>query len=86
MTTLLDVAAIVRQSRKQLGLTQRELAARANVARNRVEGLEAKRLPEIGFKTLLRILNAVGLDLRVVPLGRRRPTLEDLLEEEGSSK
>lgn len=81
MADLLEIAAAVKQRRKELGITQRELAARARVARNRVEALEAERLPEIGFKTLTRIMKAVGLDLRVVNLNQRRPTLEDLLEE-----
>lgn len=81
MANLLEIAAAVRQRRKELSITQRELAARARVARNRVEALEAERLSEIGFKTLTRIMNAVALDLRVVNLNQRRPTLEDLLDE-----
>lgn len=44
--------------------------------------LESGRLPELGVRKLLRILHAVGLDLRITSFNLKRPTLEDLIEEE----
>jgi transcriptional regulator with XRE-family HTH domain len=81
---MIDLSAIgeaVRKRRKELGLSQQELAELANVARNRIAPLENDRLPEIGFRTLTKILHALGLDLRVTTLNRQRPTLDDLRAE-----
>ena len=86
MLALDDLAKAVAERRKGLGLTQQELARRAGVSRLLVARLETGRLPEIGTKKLIRILNAAGLDLRVTSLNQRRPTLEDLLAEERDEK
>jgi predicted transcriptional regulator len=72
----------VRSARKRLDLTQHELATQANVSRALIAALEAGTLPELGFRKLQRILNVVGLDLRLTTLNHRRPTMEDLLAEE----
>ena len=52
------------------------------MSRARIEALENLRAPDIGFKNLLRIMNALGLDFRITTLNQRRPTLEDLIEDE----
>lgn len=78
MIDLSTIGQAIKQRRKELGLSQQELADLAKVARNRVAPLETQRLPEIGFTTLLKIMHAIGLDLRVTTLNRQRPTLEDL--------
>ena len=46
------------------------------------DGHGSARIAEIGVKHLLRILHALGLDLRATELNRGRPTLEDLEAEE----
>ena len=81
MIDLSDIGQAVKKRRKELGLSQQDLAKLAKVARNRIAPLETERLPEIGFTTLLKILHAIGLDLRVTTLNRQRPTLEDLLAD-----
>ena len=88
MLALEEVAKAIADQRKQQGLTQHELAQRAGVSRLLVARLETGRLPEIGAKKLIRILNAAGLDLRLTSLNKRRPTLEDLLadDEKGGEK
>jgi transcriptional regulator with XRE-family HTH domain len=82
MLDLTDIGDLVKASRRKLGLTQHELAAKSGVSRPRIAALENRRLPEMGFKNLQRILNAVGLDLRITALNQRRPTLDDLVAEE----
>lgn len=82
---LFDIGAEIKAARKACGMSQTELAHRAGVARNRIDGLENDRLPEIGFKTLARILHAAGLDLRLTTLNARRPTLDDLQAEQEAS-
>lgn len=86
MIELIDVAQRIREERKRLRLTQKELAQQAKVSRALLADLERGRLPELGIKKLLRILRAVGLDLRLTTLNLQRPTLEDLLEEETKSQ
>jgi transcriptional regulator with XRE-family HTH domain len=81
MIDLASIGQAVRQRRRDLGLTQQQLAERAKVARNRIAPLETDRLPDIGFNTLIKILRALELDLRLTTLNRRRPTLEDLRAE-----
>jgi transcriptional regulator with XRE-family HTH domain len=82
MANLLELGEKVKQARKTLRLTQRELASICGVSRARIEALENQRIADIGFKNLLRIMNAVGLDLRVTDLNRQRPTLDDLVADQ----
>jgi len=77
-----DIARAIVTQRKRVGLTQHQLANQARVGRDLIAKLETGRLPELGIKKLLRILHALGLDLRVTTLNLKRPTLEDLRAEE----
>lgn len=79
---LVELGERVKATRKSRGWSQAKLAQAAGVSRARLEALENARLAEIGFKHLLRILNALDLDLRLTQLNRGRPTLEDLIAEE----
>jgi transcriptional regulator with XRE-family HTH domain len=86
MLDLDDIAEAVLAERKRHGLTQHRLAAQARVSRDLIAKLETGRLPELGVKKLLRILHALGLDLRVTTLNLKRPTLEDLRAEDGTAQ
>ncbi len=86
MADLLKIGEQIKAARKRQGLSQRELSQRSGVSRARIEALENQRIPDIGFKNLLRIMNAVGLDLRATDFNLRRPTLEDLAAEEAASR
>lgn len=79
---LIEIGDLVKRQRKGRRLTQHQLAAKSGVSRPRIAALENHRLPEIGFKNLQRILNAVGLDFRITDLNQRRPTLDDLTEDQ----
>jgi transcriptional regulator with XRE-family HTH domain len=79
--SIVDLGAEVRDARRARGLTQLDLATRAGVSRPTIDRLENGRAADIGYRPLLRILNAVGLDLRLTTLNRGRPTLEDLEAE-----
>ena len=77
-----DIAARVKETRRAQGLTQLALAERAKVSRPTIARLETGKLPEIGYRTLLKILRALDLDLRLTTLNKGRPTLDDLARGE----
>jgi len=79
---LIDLGERIKAIRKAKGWSQRELAEKSGVSRARIEALENARIVEIGFKHLMRIMHALGVDLRFTQLNRNRPTLEDLAAEE----
>jgi transcriptional regulator with XRE-family HTH domain len=81
---LIEVGERIKTTRKAKSWSQTRLAQAAGVSRSRLEALENGRIAEIGFKHLLRILHALGLDLRITELNRGRPTLEDLLAEQAA--
>jgi len=71
-------------SRKERKLRQSQIAQRAGVSLRTITLLENGRATEIGYSKLVRILAAVGLELRLEPLERRRPTLDELLREDAA--
>jgi transcriptional regulator with XRE-family HTH domain len=79
---LIELGALIKATRKQKGWSQASLATKSGVSRARIEALENGRIAEIGFKNLVRLMNALGLDLRVTQLNASRPTLEDLTRED----
>jgi HTH-type transcriptional regulator / antitoxin HipB len=80
-----DLAAVVRGRRRDLGLSQAELAARAGVSRKWIYQFEAgKPTAELGL--ILRVLDALGLVLDVTydeqaAAGRPARDLDKLIEE-----
>ncbi len=64
--TVRDLAAVVRGRRKDLGMNQAQLAARAGVSRKWIYEFEAGK-PTAEFGLLLRVLDALGLALEVTP-------------------
>jgi len=78
---LIELGKRIKATRRAKGWSQTTLALASGVSRARLEALENARLAEIGFKHLLRILNALDLDLRLTQFNRGRPTLEDLVAE-----
>ena len=61
-----QIAYPLRQRRKDLGMTQDDLARAAGVSRQLVNKAEAGLAPGIGFDRLLRMLDALGLSLAVI--------------------
>lgn len=81
MTTLADVADMLRQARHQAGLSQEELARRAGVARTTVARMETVAKGDMSVSALVRLLEAAGYDLQLKKPGHAR-TLEDILTEQ----
>lgn len=81
MTTLSDVAEMLRSARRDAGLSQDELARRAGVARTTVARMETLAKGDMSVSALVRLLEAAGYDLKLVKLGHVR-TVEDILAEQ----
>jgi len=82
-----DLAAVVRGRRKDLGLSQAELAARAGVSRKWIYQFEAGK-PTAELRLILCVLDALGLVLDVIydeQEDAARPTrdLDTLIEGHG---
>lgn len=82
MLTLLQIGEIVATKRRALGLSQATLAKRARVGHSTLDALENGRIGELGYSKITRILTALGLELTVQEASKRRPTLEELMEED----
>ena len=81
MTTLFEVATLVKNARREAGLSQAELAAKAGISRVTVARMETLAKGDMSVSILIRLLEATGYDLKVVKSGHVR-TLEDILEEQ----
>jgi transcriptional regulator with XRE-family HTH domain len=85
MSTLADVADQLKAVRLAAGLTQTELARRASVSRTTVARMETVAKGDMSVSVLVRLLEAVGYELKAVKLGHTR-TLEDVLAEQRSGE
>ena len=81
MTTLADVAELLKAARTQAGLTQTALAERAGVSRTTLARMETLAKGDMSVSILVRLLQAAGHDLKAVKTGHSR-TLEDILAEQ----
>jgi len=81
VTTLYDVAEMLKSARREAGLSQDELAQRAGVARTTVARMETLAKGDMSVSALVRLLEAAGYDLKLVKLGHVR-TVEDILAEQ----
>lgn len=81
MTTLADIAELLKSARREAGLSQSALAQRAGVSRTTVARMETLSKGDMSVSALLRLLEAAGVDLKPVKRGFTR-TIEDILAEQ----
>lgn len=81
MTTLSDLAVMLKDARREAGLSQAELAQRAGVARTTVARMENLAKADMSVSVLVRLFEAAGYDLKTIKLGHTR-TVEDILAEQ----
>jgi transcriptional regulator with XRE-family HTH domain len=86
MLSLANLAEQIADRRKALGLTQAALAEKAKISRSTLDGLENGRLGELGYSKIANLLAALGLELSLREAAARRPTLEELMEEEADDQ
>jgi HTH-type transcriptional regulator / antitoxin HipB len=80
MSHLSDLGLILKEARKQAGLSQAELAEPLGMSRATISAIESGRCEEIGFTKLAALLGTVGLEIAIAPR-KGRPTIDDLREE-----
>ncbi|KAF0155825.1 MAG: XRE family transcriptional regulator [Syntrophaceae bacterium] len=78
---LFNIGQQIRQTRKKRKISQAELAKALGMSRTTIGQIENGTVQEIGVRKLIRILEFLGLELRVRSAGQP-PTLEELREEE----
>ena len=83
MSTLYDIAEMLKQARSEAQLSQEALAHRAGVSRSTVARMETLAKGDMSVSALVRLLEAAGYDLKLVKAGHMR-TVEDILAEQRS--
>ncbi len=81
MIGLSSIGAEIAARRKLRKFTQAELAKLALVSRSTLDALENGRIGELGFSKVTKILAALGVELKLEERCSKRPTLEELIEQ-----
>ncbi len=84
LTSVTDIAALVRQARQDRGWTQVQLAEHSGVSRDWIIALE-KAKPSLEIALVLRTLKALNLSLKMEEPGRQQQAdevidIDDLLD------
>lgn len=79
---IFDYGERVREERKARGMTQDELAEKAGLSRGRLNRIENGQIFDMKFATVVAVLEALDLSLRIGTANAGRPTLDDLQEEQ----
>ncbi len=79
---LFSIGKEIRKARRGRKLSQAELAKVFGMSRTTIGQIENGTVQDIGARKLVKILEFLGLELRVRPSGAP-PTLDELREEEG---
>lgn len=66
MSTLYDVAEMLKEARAESRLSQHALASRAGVSRSTVARMETLAKGDMSVSALVRLLEAAGYDLKLV--------------------
>lgn len=78
---LFELGEQIKRERKKRRLSQADLAQLLGMSRATISQIENGTVQEIGIRKLIRILDVLGLELRVRAAGAP-PTLDELREEE----
>jgi transcriptional regulator with XRE-family HTH domain len=78
---LIEIGRQIQQARKSRRITQAELGKALGMSRTTIGQIERGTVQDIGVRKLIRLLEYLGLEIRVRQAGRP-PTLEELREEE----
>ena len=80
-----EIGTALLQARKAAKRPQAEVAASLGMSRATVSAIENGTIGEIGIRKVMALCAALGLELSVAPK-RRRPTLEEVMEEQRAER
>lgn len=75
------LGTVIREARKQLGMTQAELSGMLGMSRATISAIENGTIPEVGIRKVMAICSMLGLELVIQPRQQQRPTLHALVNE-----
>lgn len=78
---LFAIGKEIREHRKAKKITQAALASYLGMSRTTISQIESGTVQEIGVRKLMRVLDYLGLELRLRAAGQP-PTLDELHEEQ----
>lgn len=78
---MFTIGQSIRQARKERRLSQAELARALGMSRTTIGQIENGTVREVGARKLIRLLDYLGLELRIRQAGMP-PTLDELREED----
>lgn len=79
-----EIGQTIRDARKRRKLTQSNLGAQLGMSRATISGIENGTVAEIGFRKILSICAALGIEL-LAQEKTRRPTLQELMKEQADA-
>jgi len=77
---LKDFGVLIREARRQQGVSQADLAAKLRMSRATISGIERGTVVEIGIVKFMALCASLDLDLSLAPR-RGRPTYRELRAE-----
>ena len=78
---LFEIGEHIRQERKKRKMSQATLASMLGMSRTTIGQIENGTIQDVGVRKLIRILEVLGLELKI-RLAGSPPTLDELREEE----
>ena len=78
---IVEVGDAVRQRRRDMGYTQQKLAELSGLSRTRINQMEAGRAFDMKLGSIVSILDALGMSLRISESRDARPVFEDIWKE-----
>lgn len=77
---LFEIGENIRKERKRQKISQDNVAKTLGMSRSTISQIESGIVQDIGIRKLIRILDLLGLELRIRPAGAP-PTLDELKEQ-----
>lgn len=78
---LFEIGQQIRNERKRRNISQELIARDLGMSRATISQIEMGTIQDVGVRKLIRVLDYLGLELRVRPAGAP-PTLDELREEQ----